>query len=140
MDRFSGDQLSILAQLDYETTTPSTVWAEDTKETDDWEYERIRREYVARANGGQVRNPASIIADSGGQTSEPQPHIDTSGGQLSSGDNCLPPTKRYSKPMAILPPGVATWIEVDRRRSGDYGYQRWRNDGIKRSRYLGKCL
>ena len=140
MDRLQGEQLSLIADSDDVDRPPSTDWAIDTDEPSDSEYELIRREYVNRANGGQVGKLDLPIQTSGGKVGKLDLPIQTTGGQVASLDPCLPPVQNPLKPLAILPLGVSSWIEIHPRKSGKYYYQRWREDKIKRSRYLGKSL
>ena len=140
MDRLQGEQLSLIAESDDVDLSPSTDWAIDANGIKDLEYELIRREYVNRANGGQAKKLELPIETSGRQVGKLDLPIETTGGQVASLDPCLPRVQNPLKPLAILPPGTSSWIEIHPRKSGKYHYQRWREDKIKRSRYLGKSL
>jgi hypothetical protein len=164
MERLAGEQLSLIAESDFDCP-PSNDWAIDTDPCPplrERSIDEIRQTFVSLSRGGQNKNSPTppVALHSGGQ---PQTRItsmegnggqtsNNGGGQFKNGCNraevssaCVVPSNRlFDRPAARLRDrsegDEGTWVEIQHRKNGSFKYLRWREfkTGIKRSKYLGK--
>jgi hypothetical protein len=128
----AGDPLRDDVEYDY------CDWSIDTAPSP--ELQRSIERVLDYFDGGQIKN--SPPTNFGGQ---PQTRILPMGGNGGQTKNrqhlaSCPPKDPAKKSMFARAEGdEGTWIEIDRRKSGDYRYLRWREGKIKRGKYLGKA-
>jgi hypothetical protein len=137
MDRYQGEQLSLIAETD--DYTPVGDWAHEVS-VQERSREQHRAIWIARANdGGQNKNypTCQLAPHHGGQVQTRTTPSKSSGGQLGGLAQFLtcPPSTLFDRHEG----DEGTWTEIKSRKYGEYKYLRWRDfSGKKRSKYLGK--
>jgi hypothetical protein len=139
MDYQPGQQLSLIAE-DFGCEPEVGDWHGDTRNIPlrERSIEEIRAHFVRsmEGNGGQTKNRDLFVEGNGGQTQTRILSMEGNGGQTSQIDG------GQNKNLSIFDRSRGddgTWIEKQKRKSGEFEYLRWREpSGIKRSKYLGK--
>lgn len=125
MDYQQGQQLSLIAE-DFGCDPEVGDWHGDTRTIPlrDRSIAEIRAHFVRsmEGSGGQLQKLVIAMEGNGGQTDN------SDGGQFKN-------SSIFDRHRG----DEGTWVERQKRKSGEFEYLRWRDrSGVKRSKYLGK--